>query len=88
MPWTVNSEIHPEAYRGICGGLLATVNWVSNVIVAQTFLSIADAAAIIFVVVFVPETKGLTFVEVEQIWKERAWGSNYNTHREPCRAGK
>ncbi|EOY07024.1 Inositol transporter 1 isoform 1 [Theobroma cacao] len=93
VPWTVNSEIYPEQYRGICGGMSATVNWVSNLIVAQTFLSVAEAAgtastflilagiavlAVVFVIMFVPETQGLTFVEVEQIWKERAWGSSYN----------
>lgn len=91
VPWTVNSEIYPESYRGICGGMSATVNWVSNLIVAQSFLSIAEAVgtsltflilavigvvAFIFVFVFVPETKGLTFEEVERIWKERAWGSS------------
>ncbi|GAB4842962.1 Integrin alpha chain-like protein (Alpha-int1) [Ancistrocladus abbreviatus] len=95
VPWTVNSEIYPEAYRGICGGMSATVNWVSNLIVAQTFLSVANAVgtgttfmmlagvavlAFIFVVAFVPETKGLTFEEVEKIWKERARGSGNNTH--------
>lgn len=94
VPWTVNSEVYPEAYRGICGGMSATVNWVSNLIVAQTFLSLANAVgtgatflilagvavvAVVFVILFVPETKGLTFVEVEQIWKQRAWGSSYNT---------
>ncbi|KFK37169.1 hypothetical protein AALP_AA4G222700 [Arabis alpina] len=91
VPWTVNSEIYPQQYRGICGGMSATVNWISNLIVAQTFLTIAEAAgtgmtflilagiavlAVIFVIVFVPETQGLTFSEVEQIWKERAWGHN------------
>ncbi|CAI9117286.1 OLC1v1018647C1 [Oldenlandia corymbosa var. corymbosa] len=91
VPWTVNSEIYPQAYRGICGGMSATVNWISNLIVAQSFLSIAGAlgigptfliiaaiavVAFVFVVVFVPETKGLTFEEVERIWKERAWGSS------------
>ncbi|KAG2309555.1 hypothetical protein Bca52824_029303 [Brassica carinata] len=75
VPWTVNSEIYPQ----------------HNLIVAQTFLSIAEAAgtgvtflilagiavlAVVFVIVFVPETQGLTFLEVEQIWKERAWGKN------------
>ncbi|XP_021289920.1 inositol transporter 1-like [Herrania umbratica] len=93
VPWTVNSEIYPEQYRGICGGMSATVNWVSNLIIAQTFLSVAEAAgtactflilagiavlAVVFIIMFVPETKGLTFVEVDQIWKERAWGSSYN----------
>ncbi|XP_076956080.1 inositol transporter 1-like [Bidens hawaiensis] len=87
VPWTVNSEIYSESYRGICGGMSATVNWVSNLIVAQSFLSVADAvgtgvtflilagiavAAVGFVVVFVPETKGLTFEEVEKLWRERA----------------
>ncbi|KAM1036957.1 hypothetical protein FF1_031872 [Malus domestica] len=91
VPWTVNSEIYPEAYRGICGGMSATVNWISNLIVAQTFLSVAESVgtgatflilavvaviAFIFVIVYLPETKGLTFEEVERIWKERAWGSS------------
>ncbi|KAI3747003.1 hypothetical protein L6452_09445 [Arctium lappa] len=91
VPWTVNLEVYSESYRGMCGGMAATVNWVSNLIVAQSFLSVADAvgtgttflilagiavAAIGFVVVFVPETKGLTFEEVEKLWKERAWGSS------------
>ncbi|KAJ7957391.1 inositol transporter 1 [Quillaja saponaria] len=94
VPWTVNSEIYPEAYRGICGGMSATVNWISNLIVAQTFLSIAEVlgtgttflilacialCAFLFVMIYVPETKGLTFEEVEQIWKERAWGKDQNT---------
>ncbi|KAE9450550.1 hypothetical protein C3L33_17558, partial [Rhododendron williamsianum] len=92
VPWTVNSEIYPESYRGICGGMSATVNWVSNLIVAQSFLSIAEAAgtgatflilacvavlAFVFVAAYVPETKGLTFEEVERIWKVRAWGIGY-----------
>lgn len=96
VPWTVNSEIYSQSYRGICGGLSATVNWVSNLIVAQSFLSIADAVgtgptflilagtavvAFLFVMVYIPETKGLSFDEVENIWKERARSSN--TNKEP-----
>ncbi|XP_027117493.1 inositol transporter 1-like isoform X2 [Coffea arabica] len=99
VPWTVNSEIYPESYRGICGGMSATVNWISNLIVAQSFLSITGALgtgptflilagitvlAFAFVIVFVPETKGLTFEEVERIWKERAGGSSNS--REPLLA--
>ena len=91
VPWAVNSEIYPQAYRGICGGISATVNWISNLIVAQSFLSIATSIgtgptflilagvtvlAFVFVVVFVPETQGLTFEEVDQLLKERARGSS------------
>ncbi|XP_043726063.1 inositol transporter 1 isoform X2 [Telopea speciosissima] len=91
IPWTVNSEIYPEAYRGICGGMSATVNWVSNLIVAQTFLSLAGAvgtagtflilagiavAAFLFVFFYLPETKGLSFEQVERLLKEKAWGSS------------
>ncbi|KAK9288301.1 hypothetical protein L1049_016752 [Liquidambar formosana] len=94
VPWAVNSEIYPEAYRGICGGMSATVNWVSNLIVAQSFLSVADAVgtgptflilavvavlAFVFVIVFLPETKGLSFEEVEKIWKAKAWGNEIDT---------
>ncbi|MED6119259.1 Integrin alpha chain-like protein (Alpha-int1) [Stylosanthes scabra] len=93
VPWTVNSEIYPEEYRGVCGGMSATVCWVSNLIVSETFLSVADSigiastflilgaiavVAFLFVILYVPETKGLTFDEVEVIWKERAWGKNPN----------
>ncbi|KAL9431708.1 hypothetical protein AB3S75_026831 [Citrus x aurantiifolia] len=94
VPWTLNSEVYPEQYRGICGGMSATVNWISNLIVAQTFLTVAELVgtgatflilagiavlAAVFVILFVPETQGLTFLEVEQMWKERAWGSSLNT---------
>ncbi|OVA04606.1 Sugar/inositol transporter [Macleaya cordata] len=92
VPWAVNSEIYPGAYRGVCGGMSATVNWVSNLIVAQTFLSVAAGVgtastflilagvavvAFVFVLAFVPETKGLSFEQVERLWQERAWGSSY-----------
>lgn len=95
VPWTVNSEIYPEEFRGVCGGMAATVNWICSVIMSESFLSITDAVglggsfvilgviavlALIFVIVYVPETKGLTFEEVAVIWKERAYGKNQNTH--------
>ena len=96
VPWTVNSEIYPQEYRGICGGMSAMVNWICSVIMSQSFLSVTDAVglggsflilagiaviAILFVILFVPETKLLTFEEVEQIWKERAYGKDYKKER-------
>lgn len=67
--------------------MAATANWVSNLIVAQTFLTLVKwlgtektfllfagfaVSALVFVYICVPETKGLTFQEVDKLWEERA----------------
>jgi SP family myo-inositol transporter-like MFS transporter 13 len=87
VPWIVNSEIYPLRYRGICGGIAATANWVSNLIVAQSFLTLTTAigtswtfllfgvvsvVALFFVLICVPETKGLPIEEVEKMLELRA----------------
>nr|XP_043621585.1 probable inositol transporter 2 [Erigeron canadensis] len=88
VPWIVNSEIYPLRYRGVCGGIAATANWISNLIVAQSFLSLTEAigtswtffgfgvisvVALLFVIIFVPETKGLPIEDVEKMLEERAF---------------
>ncbi|XP_020240526.1 probable inositol transporter 2 [Cajanus cajan] len=87
VPWVVNSEIYPLRYRGICGGIASTTCWVSNLIVSQSFLSLTEGIGtawtfmlfgfvaflgIFFVLIFVPETKGVPMEEVEQMLEERA----------------
>ncbi|EEF42612.1 sugar transporter, putative [Ricinus communis] len=87
VPWIVNSEIYPLRFRGVCGGIAATANWISNLIVAQSFLSMTQAIgtswtfltfgvisvlALIFVLVCVPETKGLPIEEVEKMLELRS----------------
>jgi SP family myo-inositol transporter-like MFS transporter 13 len=87
VPWIVNSEIYPLRYRGICGGIAATANWVSNLIVAQSSLTLTTAigtswtfllfgvvsvVALFFVLICVPETKGLPIEEVEKMLELRA----------------
>ena len=86
VPWVVNSEIYPLRYRGICGGIASTTCWICNLIVSQSFLSLTEAigtaftfmifgiiavVAIIFVLIFVPETKGLPIEEVEKMLDDR-----------------
>ncbi|KAJ0796853.1 putative major facilitator, sugar transporter, major facilitator superfamily [Helianthus annuus] len=88
VPWIVNSEIYPLRFRGVCGGIAATANWISNLIVAQSFLSLTEAigtswtflgfgvisvVALVFVLVFVPETKGLPIEDIEKMLEERAF---------------
>ncbi|XP_042477296.1 inositol transporter 4-like [Macadamia integrifolia] len=84
VPWIINSEIYPLRYRGLCGGIAAMANWISNLIVSQTFLTLTEALgsaktfllfgcfafiALFFIYSFVPETKGLPFEELEKMLK-------------------
>ncbi|KAL1326288.1 hypothetical protein HN51_036365 [Arachis hypogaea] len=87
VPWVVNSEIYPLRYRGVCGGMASTTVWVSNLIVSQSFLSLTQAigtawtfmmfgivaiVGIFFVIIFVPETKGVPMEEVEKMLEQRS----------------
>ncbi|KAL6970184.1 Sugar transporter [Sarracenia purpurea var. burkii] len=82
VPWIVNSEIYPLRYRGVGGGIAAVSNWVSNLFVSLTFLSLTKALGsaatfllfagfsflgLIAIYLLVPETKGLQFEEVEKL---------------------
>jgi len=88
VPWIVNSEIYPLRYRGVCGGLAAVANWVSNLIVTQTFLSLTEAlgtaptfllfccvsvVALVLIFLLVPETRGLQFEEVEKMLESKSY---------------
>ncbi|XP_073299056.1 inositol transporter 4-like [Primulina huaijiensis] len=81
-PWIVNSEIYPLRYRGIGGGIAAVSNWVSNLIVSETFLTLTEAIGssstfllfagfstigLVAIYMLVPETKGLQLEEVEKM---------------------
>ncbi|CAK9156834.1 unnamed protein product [Ilex paraguariensis] len=81
-PWIVNSEIYPLRYRGIGGGIAAVSNWVSNLIVSESFLSLTEALGsaytfllfagfsfigLVAISLLVPETKGLQLEEVEKM---------------------
>lgn len=101
VPWIVNSEIYPFRYRGICGGIAATANWISNLIVAQSFLTLTQVigtswtffifgalsvVALFFVLIYVPETKGLPIEEVEKMLESRTiqlkfWEKRPNTFK-------
>ncbi|KAL2475744.1 Inositol transporter 4 [Abeliophyllum distichum] len=82
VPWIVNSEIYPLRYRGLGGGIAAVSNWVSNLIVSETFLTLTEALGssgtfllfagfsflgLVAIFFLVPETKGLQFEEVERM---------------------
>ncbi|KAM8792303.1 solute carrier family 2, facilitated glucose transporter member 12 [Rhynchonycteris naso] len=84
MPWLVLSEIFPGGIRGRAMALTSSMNWGVNLLISLTFLTVTDLiglpsvcfiyaimslAALVFVVVFIPETKGCS---LEQISMELA----------------
>jgi len=82
--WTVINEIFPGRIRGRAVALCTAVNWGSAFLVSQFFLSLVNAigssltfglfAAFsvigwIWVYVYVPETKGQSLEQIQEIWK-------------------
>lgn len=93
VPWVLNSEIYPLRYRGTGGGIAAVSNWVSNLIVSQTFLTLVETLGaagtfllfagfsllgLVGIYFLVPETKGLQFEEVEELLKQ---GKKYKSSK-------
>ncbi|XP_067126791.1 proton myo-inositol cotransporter-like isoform X1 [Centruroides vittatus] len=88
MPWTINSEIYPLWARSTCYALATSVNWMFNLLVSMTFLTLTQAitkygtfylyvgfAVVGWVVffLFLPETKGKTLEEVESLFSCSLW---------------
>ncbi len=87
MFWLLIAEIYPLKTRAIAMSAATVANWAANYVVAATFLSLAGVlgrAGIfwfyacmgvltwIFVLRLVPETKGKTLEEIEEMWRARA----------------
>ncbi|XP_060749780.1 solute carrier family 2, facilitated glucose transporter member 12 [Tachysurus vachellii] len=84
MVYVVLSEIFPTGIRGKAVSVVSAFNWVMNLFISMTFLTLTEKVGLpsvifsytamsfvllIFVIVFVPETKGRS---LEQISKELA----------------
>jgi sugar porter (SP) family MFS transporter len=84
--WLLISEIYPLQIRGMAEGTAAGTNWIFNLLVSITFLSLLEAigpswtfwlygllaiASFAFSYHLVPETKGRTLEEIEESWRSR-----------------
>jgi len=82
--WLLISEIYPTTIRGQAMSLATITIWVFDLLVTITFLSLVDslgarwtfwlyaaasAAAFLFSIRNIPETKGRTLEEIEASWK-------------------
>jgi sugar porter (SP) family MFS transporter len=78
--WLLISELIPLRIRGLGSSVASSVNWIFNMIVAMTFLTLIQALgpagaflayaavsilALVFVYFLVPETKGRSLEEIE-----------------------
>ena len=79
--WVICSEIYPLAGRDLGVTCSTATNWISNAIVGQTFLTMLgtfgggntfllygglNVLFIIFFLIFVPETKGISLEQIER----------------------
>ena len=79
VPWAINAEIYPLSVREKGNAIATMANWVSNLVMSLTFLSISDALSptgafliyaiiallgIAFIILFVPETRNRTIDQI------------------------
>lgn len=80
LPWSMMSELLPNRVRTLAGSIATLVNWTFASIITLAFTKFADAVtpkfawlsfavviilSIVFVVLFVPETKGRSLEEIQ-----------------------
>lgn len=85
--WTVISEIYPNRVRGRAIAVATAVNWGAAFLVSEFFLSLIDGigtsatfwlfaaagvVALIWITLRVPETKGRSLEEIQELWGSEA----------------
>jgi len=87
--WLMSAEVFPNRLRGAGASASTVANWSANLLVTVTFLSLVNAVgkswtfwiyaifaalAVVFIVRFVPETRGRPLESIDRYWTEgRRW---------------
>ncbi|PIK35539.1 hypothetical protein BSL78_27632 [Apostichopus japonicus] len=86
IPWLIMSEIFPSKARGLASSIATAFNWTCSFIITKEFLDLENllhkegvfwmyavvcVLEIIFVILFVPETKGKSLEEIEDYFRRR-----------------
>jgi len=84
IPAVVNAEYYPARVRGLCNGIAVGSNWLSNFFVSGTFLTLVSllgtpttfalygclvALGTAAIALYLPETSGLSFPEIQQLFE-------------------
>lgn len=86
MPWTINSEIYPSWARSWCLSATTSVNWLFNLAMSMTFLSLTRvitkqgafylyallaSLGFVYFALVLPETRGKTLEELEDLFADK-----------------
>ncbi|KAK4514541.1 uncharacterized protein ATC70_002139 [Mucor velutinosus] len=66
IPWIIQSELFTLSLRGKANGIATATNWVCNLIVASTFLSMTNALSA--AVKWLPETSGKSLEDIHALF--------------------
>ncbi len=84
--WVLISELFPNRVRGRCAGIAVFFMWSASLAISQFFpfllkridhgvfliFGVLCVISVVYILLFVPETKGKTLDEIEHLWYDRA----------------
>lgn len=92
VPWTLCSELFPSTFKQVSSSSVSSVCWITSFLETKFFNDMVDAMGIagtfwfyagtclvaaIFSIVWIPETKGKSFIEIQNMLKGK--GSEVNS---------
>ena len=95
IPWILCSEIFPAKLRGRAMSVATFSIWLGCFVIVETspalmklspaiaffFYAACSLATFVFVLMFVPETKGKTLEEIEKSWRTSGSGGRVSSDR-------